>query len=65
MFCDVSINYCFNFFSKRELYGNKIGGKIPKELGKLKELVSLDLYDNQFHGVIPRSLGKLKSLKFL
>ncbi|KAF2320938.1 hypothetical protein GH714_032088 [Hevea brasiliensis] len=50
---------------KKELYRNNIGGKIPKELGKLKNLVSMDLYDNKFEGEIPKSLAKLKSLRFL
>lgn len=49
----------------RELYRNDISGKIPKELGKLKSLVSMDLYDNRFEGKIPKSFSKLKSLRFL
>lgn len=49
----------------RELYGNEIRGKIPKELGNLKDLISMDLYDNKFEGKIPRSFAKLKALKFL
>lgn len=49
----------------RELYRNDIGGKIPEELGNLKNLVSMDLYDNKFAGEIPKSLAKLKSLRFL
>ncbi|KAH7518078.1 hypothetical protein FEM48_Zijuj09G0132600 [Ziziphus jujuba var. spinosa] len=48
-----------------ELYRNEISGKIPKELGKLKNLISMDLYDNKFEGEIPKSLNKLKSLRFL
>lgn len=49
----------------RELYRNEIGGKIPEELGSLKNLVSMDLYENKFEGEIPKSLAKLKSLRFL
>ena len=49
----------------RELYRNDIGGKIPKELGNLKNLVSLDMYGNKFEGEIPKSFAKLKSLVFL
>ena len=49
----------------RELYKNKISGKIPQELGNLKNLVSLDLYNNSFSGEIPSTLGNLKSLVFL
>lgn len=52
-------------FWDRELYDNNIGGKIPKQLGKLSELVSLDLYGNKFDGKIPNSLANLKSLKYL
>lgn len=49
----------------RELYKNNIQGTIPKELGNLKSLISLDLYNNNISGTIPTSLGKLKNLVFL
>lgn len=49
----------------RELYGNKIGGKIPEELGNLEKLISMDLYGNKFEGKIPKSFSKLKSLRYL
>lgn len=49
----------------RELYRNDISGEIPKELGNLKNLVSMDLYGNRFEGKIPKSFAKLKSLRFL
>ena len=49
----------------RELYRNRLTGPIPPELGKLKNLVSLDLYDNALTGSIPESLGNLRSLTFL
>lgn len=42
-----------------------MGGKIPKELGNLKSLISMDLYGNKFEGEIPKSFAKLKSLRFL
>lgn len=58
----MSENYGMNC---RELYRNEISGKIPKELGNLKNLIGMDLYDNKFEGKIPKSLAKLKSLKFL
>ncbi|XP_074345788.1 leucine-rich repeat protein 2-like isoform X2 [Apium graveolens] len=54
-----------NSVTRLELYRNNIDGKIPKELGKLKNLISLDLYNNKFEGRIPKSLAKLKSLRFL
>ena len=49
----------------RELYSNNISGEIPKELGNLSDLVSLDLYQNKFSGQIPDTLGKLNHLRFL
>ena len=55
----VPMDYC------RELYKNEITGTIPPELGKLKNLISLDLYNNNITGAIPESLGNLKSLIFL
>lgn len=55
---DVLLNF-------RELYRNNIEGKIPKELGNLKNLVSMDMYENQLEGGIPKSFSKLKSLRFL
>lgn len=58
------LKYVF-FTDFRELYRNNIDGKIPKELGKLKNLISMDLYNNKFEGRIPKSFSKLKSLRFL
>lgn len=49
----------------RELYMNNLAGPIPKELGGLKSLLSLDLYHNNLTGSIPSSLSKLSNLKFL
>ncbi|KAL6504208.1 hypothetical protein OROGR_026131 [Orobanche gracilis] len=49
----------------RELYRNHIGGGIPKELGNLANLISLDLYFNSINGPIPDTFGKLSKLKFL
>jgi len=44
---------------------NNLTGPIPKELGGLRSLVSLDLYHNILTGSIPASLSKLSNLKFL
>ena len=55
---------CFSMPS-RELYRNGITGKIPTEIGNLRNLVSMDLYENKFKGRIPKSFAKLKSLRFL
>lgn len=49
----------------RELYRNNLNGEIPKELGNLKNLISLDLYANKLTGTIPKSLSKLGSLRFM
>ncbi|CAJ1924560.1 unnamed protein product [Sphenostylis stenocarpa] len=49
----------------RELNENRISGKIPQELGNLKNLVSMDLSNNQLEGHIPATFGNLMSLKFL
>lgn len=66
------LRFCFqfslisgNFYYHRELYRNGFEGKIPEELGNLKNLISMDLYENNFQGLIPKSLSKLKSLRFL
>ena len=53
-----------NFYG-RELHNNNISGKIPKELGNLTNLVSLDLSTNNLNGTIPDTLGKLTKLHFL
>ncbi|CAN0929173.1 Leucine-rich repeat protein 1 [Linum grandiflorum] len=49
----------------QELYMNELVGPIPKELGNLKNLVSLDLYHNNLTSSIPSSLSNLSNLKFL
>lgn len=52
-------------FIDRELYSNNITGKIPDELGSLRNLVSLDLYSNNITGPISDNLANLKKLRFL
>jgi len=49
----------------RELYKNDLKGPIPKELGDLKNLVSLGLYQNNLTGSIPATLSNLSNIKFL
>lgn len=57
--------YFFPYIYDRELYGNKLTGKIPSALGNLMNLQSLDLYMNNINGSIPDTLGELKQLQFL
>ncbi|KAM3306643.1 hypothetical protein P3S67_013513 [Capsicum chacoense] len=40
-------------------------GKIPRDLGNLTFLVSLDLGSNNFHGNLPQEMTRLRRLKFL
>jgi len=44
---------------------NHLTGEVPKELGYLLGLVSLNLSRNNLHGQIPSEIGNLNSLEFL
>ncbi|KAI9098474.1 hypothetical protein K1719_025099 [Acacia pycnantha] len=48
-----------------DLSSNKLTGKVPQELGKLVELISLNLSRNQLDGEIPLDIGRLTSLDSL
>ncbi|KAL0368896.1 UNVERIFIED_CONTAM: Receptor protein-tyrosine kinase CEPR1 [Sesamum calycinum] len=48
-----------------ELSGNYLVGKVPKELGLLRNLQQLELYYNQLEGAIPMELGNLTELRDL
>ena len=47
------------------LWGNRLSGPIPRELGNLSNLERLSLYFNQLSGPIPRELGNLSKLETL
>jgi hypothetical protein len=47
------------------LYGNRLFGQIPEQLGVLGNLERLVLRDNQFFGPIPQELGNLSNLLYL
>ncbi|KAJ0986283.1 hypothetical protein J5N97_004639 [Dioscorea zingiberensis] len=51
--------------TKLSLLGNRISGKIPKELGHITTLQELVLEDNMLEGTIPTSLGNLVNLEKL
>ncbi|XP_028773179.1 receptor-like protein EIX1 [Neltuma alba] len=48
-----------------DLSSNKLSGKIPRELGMLDGLISLNLSRNQLDGEIPSEIGRLTSLESL
>jgi len=48
-----------------DLSSNDLTGKVPKEVGYLVGLVSLNLSRNNFHGEIPSEIGNLSLLEFL
>ena len=47
------------------LFGNRLTGAIPGEIGSLDALVNLTLGGNQLTGVIPAEMGSLAALKTL
>lgn len=57
--CCACVHQLFWF---RELQGNRIGGQIPTEIGKMSSMVKLNLMENQFSGSIPTELARLTSM---
>ena len=54
-----------NSLESLDLSLNKLVGKIPDSLGRLKSLRCLNLYRNSFWGSVPPSIGNLSSLQQL
>ena len=48
-----------------DLYGKRLNGRIPAELGRLEGLVNLNLAGNRLTGSIPPELGRLVNLRGL
>ena len=48
-----------------DLYGTRLNGRIPPELGRLESLVNLNLAGNRLTGSIPPELGRLVNLRAL
>jgi len=47
------------------IYGSRVSGTLPTELGALTELTSLRLDANDFSGTIPTEIGNLRKLEVL
>ncbi|KAJ0081071.1 hypothetical protein Patl1_10416 [Pistacia atlantica] len=47
------------------IFGNRLSGNIPDQLGNITSLTYLDLEANQFSGEVPAVLGKLVNLETL
>ena len=48
-----------------DLYGKRLNGRIPPELGRLEGVVNLNLAGNRLTGSIPPELGRLVNLRAL
>lgn len=57
-FCSLCVLYSL-------LQNNNINGLIPAEIGKLRNLKTLDLSSNHLSGEIPSSVGHLENLQYL
>ncbi|XP_074345835.1 LRR receptor-like serine/threonine-protein kinase EFR [Apium graveolens] len=54
-----------NAMEEMYLYDNQIYGSIPREIGKLVNMIILDLHKNLLTGSIPESVGTLSKLSLL
>ncbi|MGB6268792.1 MAG: hypothetical protein WBF67_07240, partial [Olleya sp.] len=53
------------YLERLELFGNKLSGTIPKDLGSLTNLKELILSYNRFEGDLPASTASLAQLKIV
>ncbi|GLT59096.1 hypothetical protein SLA2020_319350 [Shorea laevis] len=61
----VELVKILKIFTTIDFSSNQFHGPIPKELGELNSLLSLNLSHNSLNGQIPSSLGKLVELESL
>ena len=62
LFYRLSLPFSFPLDNSLNLYGNKLNGPLPTEIGELRLIHSLDLSENAFTGTLPTELKKLTSL---
>jgi len=58
----TKLNNLDRFKESWYLYGNKLNGTIPSNIGSLINLQEMDLHGNDFHGSIPSSVGSMGKL---
>ncbi|KAH0760402.1 hypothetical protein KY290_016475 [Solanum tuberosum] len=61
----VTCDYRHQRVKSLNLFNMTLTGKIPRDLGNLTFLVSLDLQSNSFHGNLPQEMARLRRLKFV
>ena len=61
----MEMEHILNIFITIDFLKNNFDGEIPKSLGNLRSLKSLNLSHNKIFGNIPTSLGNLSHLEWL
>ncbi|XP_026438562.1 LRR receptor-like serine/threonine-protein kinase GSO1 [Papaver somniferum] len=61
----IQVKKLYNYSTLIDLSCNSLNGSIPKEIGLLKILSSLNLSNNRFSDEIPESIGNLSALESL
>ncbi|WCJ41934.1 Receptor kinase-like protein Xa21 [Euphorbia peplus] len=59
----ISIGNLSSSLEKFYIAGNGLTGTIPKEIGNLNNLISLNLENNNLQGFIPKTIDKLRKLQ--